>query len=84
MNNNNIEDKKSPIWIGDIASTSNVAGMPSGSPPPLPEGLAMAFAQNTVALRRFTNLSIEEQDDVIRRARSVSTRDEMRRLIDTF
>ena len=47
----------------------------------LPEGLAMAFAQNTDALRRFTALSIPQQDDMIRRARSVSTRDEMQRLI---
>ena len=28
----------------------------------LPAGLAMAFAQNTKALARFTNLSRQEQD----------------------
>ena len=47
----------------------------------LPEGLAMAFAQDTDAFHRFTAMSNSEQDDIIRRARSVHTRDEMRRLV---
>lgn len=68
---------------GGIGS-ANTTGTLKGNFPELPEGLAMAFAQDTAALRRFTDLSVTDQDDVIRRARSVSTRDEMRRLIETF
>ncbi len=63
---------------------SNVSQLPDGEFSELPEGLAMAFAQDTAALARFTALSISAQDDVIRRARSVSSRDEMRQLIKTF
>ncbi|MGI6195452.1 MAG: hypothetical protein ACOYIJ_08890 [Eubacteriales bacterium] len=47
----------------------------------LPAGLAMAFAQNTKALARFTNLSSQEQDEIIRRAKNVKSRDEMRHLV---
>lgn len=47
----------------------------------LPEGLAMAFAQDTDALVRFTNLTTEAQDEIIRRARNVKTKNEMRRLV---
>ena len=61
-----------PAWLG-ISPIEEFAE--------LPEGLAMAFAQDTLALKRFTALPVEAQDDVIRRARTVSTRDEMRRLI---
>ena len=76
------ENKFSPIDGGLRAS--NVSRLPDGEFSELPEGLAMAFAQDTSALSRFTNLSLAEQDDIIRRAKSVSTRDEMRRLVDTF
>ena len=48
----------------------------------LPAGLAMAFAQNhEKALARFTNLSSQEQDEIIRRAKNVKSRDEMRHLV---
>ncbi len=47
----------------------------------LPEGLLMAFAGDTDAFVRFTNLTTEAQDDLIKRARSVKTKNEMRRLI---
>ncbi len=50
----------------------------------LPEGLAMAFAQDTDALVRFTNLTTEAQDEIIRRARNVKTRSEMRRLVSSI
>ena len=50
----------------------------------LPAGLAMALAQNTAALTRFTNLTTQAQDDIIRRARNVRTRNDMRRLVDTI
>lgn len=68
---------------GGVGSPS-VTDLSNGGFPELPEGLAMALAQDTTALHRFTNLSVAAQDDVIRRARSVSTRDEMRRLVETF
>lgn len=47
----------------------------------LPSGLAMAFAQDTDALVRFTNLSVAEQDEIIKRAKNVRTKAEMQRLI---
>lgn len=72
----------SPI-DGGVDATS-ISSFPNGDISELPEGLAMALAQDTAALRRFTNLTVSVQDDVIRRARKVSTRDEMRRLIETF
>lgn len=50
----------------------------------LPAGLAMAFAQDTKALVRFTNLSSEQQDEIIRRAKNVKSRDEMRRLVGSI
>lgn len=50
----------------------------------LPAGLAMAFAQDTDALTRFTNLPTDTQDDIIRRARSVKTRNEMRSLVNSI
>lgn len=81
----NIDIDDSPV-NGGISAT-NITSLPGGDFPDfpeLPEGLAMAFAQDTAALRRFTNLSTEAQDDLIRRAGSVSTRDEMRRLVKTF
>ena len=78
----NIETDTAPV-NGGISAT-NITSLPGGDFPELPEGLAMAFAQDTAALQRFTNLSTDEQDDLIRRARSVSTRDEMRRLVKTF
>lgn len=76
------ENKYPPIDGGLRAS--NVSRLSDGEFSELPEGLAMAFAQDTSALSRFTNLSLAEQDDIIRRAKSVSTRDEMRRLVETF
>lgn len=48
---------------------------------PLPSGLTMAFAQDIDALVRFTNLSVAEQDEIIRRAKCVRTKSEMQRLI---
>ena len=76
------ENTASPLEGG--ISSANVSRLPDGDFSALPEGLAMALAQDTSALSRFTNLSLDEQDDIIRRARSVSTRDEMRRLVKTF
>lgn len=65
-------------------SADNISRMPDGDYSALPEGLAMALAQDTAALARFTNLSTEEQDNIIRRARAVCTRDEMKKLVRTF
>ena len=48
----------------------------------LPEGLAMALAGDPDAWRRFTALPNEAQNDVIRRARAVHTRDEMHRILE--
>ena len=78
----NIDSTAIPIDGGIHAPGANVTS--DGDFPELPAGLAMAFAQDTAALHRFTNLSTDAQDDLIRRARSVSTRDEMRRLMETF
>lgn len=50
----------------------------------IPEGLLIAFAQDTDALVRFTDLTTEAQDDLIRRARSVRTKNEMRRLVSSI
>lgn len=50
----------------------------------LPAGLAMAFAHDTNALVRFTNLSNQQQDEIIRRAKNVKSRDEMRRLVSSL
>lgn len=49
-----------------------------------PEGLLLAFAQDTDALVRFMDLTMEAQDDLIRRARSVRTKNEMRRLVSSI
>lgn len=61
-----------------------VEDMPKGQPDGLPAGLLMAFAQDTDALVRFTNLTTEAQDDLIKRARSVRTKNEMRRLVSSI
>ena len=50
----------------------------------LPEGLALAFAQDVDALVRFTNLTTEAQNDIIRRAKNVKTKNEMRRLVTSI
>lgn len=47
----------------------------------LPSGLALAFAQDVRALARFTSLSVAEQDEIIRRAKHVSSKDEMKKLV---
>ena len=50
----------------------------------LPAGLAMAFAQRPEALGRFTNLSTKAQDEIIRQARNVHSKSEMRHLVDSI
>ncbi len=50
----------------------------------LPEGLIMAFAHDTDALVRFTRMSNEAQDEIIRRAENVRTKSEMKRLVESI
>lgn len=48
----------------------------------LPEGLTMALSQNIYAMQHFSSLSEPERQVIIARARSVSSREEMHRLVN--
>ncbi len=50
----------------------------------LPEGLVMAFAHDTDALVRFTRMSNEAQDEIIRRAANAKTERDMKRLLKSI
>ncbi len=81
------ENINSPVDGG--INSGDVTRFPDGSASAngaweLPAGLAMAFAQDTASLARFTALSNEEQDKVIEKARKVSTRGEMQSLVKSI
>lgn len=48
----------------------------------LPLGLGMALAQNLTAMSHFSSMPAEEQHKVIEEAKQVSSRSEMRALVD--
>ena len=50
----------------------------------LPLGLALAMAQKPEAVERFSTLTEEEREAVIVRARSVTSRKEMRACVDSL
>ena len=51
-------------------------------PGAMPEGMAMALAQNIYAMHHFYSLTDAERQSVIERARTVSSRDEMTALVN--
>ncbi len=53
-------------------------------PEALPEGMAMALAQNIYAMHHFSSLSEAEQQSVIERARTVGSREEMTALVNSL
>lgn len=50
----------------------------------LPLGFGMALAQNEMAMQRFESLSEEEKQAVIQRTHRVTSKQEMRRLVDSL
>lgn len=48
----------------------------------LPEGFAMALAQNIYALNHFASLPEAERSSIVDRARRVSSEEEMRGLVN--
>lgn len=47
----------------------------------IPLGMGMAFAQNLSALTKFAAMSKAEQDEIIKRAHNVSSKEEMEALV---
>ena len=47
----------------------------------VPEGLAMALAQNLDAMAKFAGMSRQEQDSFIDKSQTVSSKSEMERLV---
>ena len=52
--------------------------------PDLPMGFSMALAQNEAAMKQFESLSEAEKQAVIQRTHSVTSKQEMRRLVASF
>lgn len=50
----------------------------------VPEGLAMALAQNIYAMHHFSSLNAKQRQDIIDRARTVSSQDEMNQLVSSI
>ena len=50
----------------------------------LPLGLGMALAQNETAMQRFESMTEAEKIAVIQRTHSVSSKQEMRQLVDSL
>ena len=50
----------------------------------LPLGFGMALAQNEAAMKRFEALSEAEKQALIARTHTVSSKNEMRRLVDSL
>ncbi len=48
----------------------------------LPLGLSFALAQNPDAMRIYINLPEERKTEILEKARSVSSKDEMQSLVD--
>ena len=47
----------------------------------IPIGLSMAFAENLHAMNRFSQMTEDEQRDVLRRSRQANSKQEMRALV---
>lgn len=47
----------------------------------IPVGLSMAFAENLRAMERFSNMDVQDRQDVIERARHASSKQEMRSIV---
>lgn len=54
-------------------------GMIDGSQ--LPLGLGMAFAQNLHAMNYFSNLSKEEQEEIINQTHEIRSKEEMKKFV---
>lgn len=50
----------------------------------VPEGLAMALAQNLDAMGKFAGMSKQEQDSFIDRSQMVKSKSEMERLVSSL
>lgn len=50
----------------------------------LPLGFAFALAQNPDAMRIFSNMSEARQSEILQRAHSVSSKDEMQSLVNNL
>lgn len=48
----------------------------------LPLGFGFALAQNTDAMKAFANLSPKRQEDIVQKARRVSSKSEMQSLVN--
>lgn len=48
----------------------------------LPLGFGFALAQDTDAMKAFANLSKAQQEDIVQRARNVSSKSEMQSLVN--
>ena len=48
----------------------------------LPLGFGFALAQNTNAMKAFANLPKAQQEDIVQRARNVSSKSEMQSLVN--
>lgn len=48
----------------------------------LPQGFSFALARNPEAMRNFSNMTTENQSQVLQRARSVSSKGEMQSLVN--
>ena len=55
--------------------------MPNGEKPQIPLGLGYALAENTSALKYFSELSSEKQRQVIDRTSKISSRAELRSFV---
>ena len=51
---------------------------------PMPLGFGMALAANEQAMQKFSSLSKEKREELIRQTKSVSSRKEMRSLVDSI
>lgn len=47
----------------------------------IPVGLSMAFAENLRAMERFSNMDVQDRQDVIERARHAGSKQEMRSIV---
>lgn len=52
--------------------------------PEVPLGLGMALSQNLQAMETFAGLSCDEQHDVVARAHSIRSKDEMQQLVNNL
>lgn len=48
----------------------------------LPLGFGFALAQNTDAMKAFANLSAAQQEDIVQKARKVSSKSEIHSLVN--